>query len=314
MAVKASRVIRVIVIVLFALATSLFLYLLVNNFQFTKGPSVKVHFTSIGDLNNGAWVRKAGLKVGSVTKLEPDVDEKTIIATLVMRPGQIVRTTDKFSLVAKGILGDMYIEQNPGPKESPLAAEGARFEGIPSFNITDLLGGDTMNMITDLAGSLKAVVEVLKANEGALDSTLKDLAAVSRNVRIVTDRAVEITESVPDITNRITSSIETLQATVNDVAVTVESLLAKLEGNLTTTTDDLAVSMRSIREISTEIQGVVTQLTNENSVIAKLGAPATAQSLETTVKNLEAISKGLLSVTRDAEKVVQGISAIFATE
>ena len=46
------------------------LYLLVNNFQFSRGISVRVHFTNMGDLNTGAWgTRKAGIKVGSVTAL-----------------------------------------------------------------------------------------------------------------------------------------------------------------------------------------------------------------------------------------------------
>src|SRR5208337_2768553 len=117
--VKANRVIRVVVIVIVALATATFLYLLMNNFQFTRGISVRVHFTSIGDLNTGSWVRKAGIKVGSVTALTPAPDEKTVIVTLSFRPGQIVRHSDQFALVSKGILGDVYIEQHPGPIDSP---------------------------------------------------------------------------------------------------------------------------------------------------------------------------------------------------
>ena len=81
----------------------------------------------------------------------------------------------------------MYIEQNPGPKDAPQVEEGQLFEGVPSFNITDLLGGDTMGMVTDLAGSLKSVVDTLKRNQGALDSSLKDIAATAKNVRIITD-------------------------------------------------------------------------------------------------------------------------------
>ncbi len=122
---KANRIIRVIVIVIIALATATFLYLLMNNFQFTRGVSVRVHFTSIGDLNTGSWVRKAGIKVGSVTGLTPAPDEKTVIVTLAFRPGQMVRQGDQFALVSKGILGDVYIEQHPGPIDSPPGERGA---------------------------------------------------------------------------------------------------------------------------------------------------------------------------------------------
>jgi ABC-type transporter Mla subunit MlaD len=311
MPVKATRIIRVIVIVLFAVAGSTLLYLLINNFQFSRGVNVMVHFTSVGDLNGGAWVRKAGLKVGSVSRLEPDVDEKTVIATLTFRPGAIVRTADKFSLVSKGILGDMYIEQTPGPKDSPLAESGHRFEGVPAFNLTDLLSGDTMNLVTDLASSIKGVVEILEKNQGVLESSLKDIAATAHNVRIVTDRAVEVTQSVPDMTRQITSAVAQLQATVTEVTETTKKVLANLEGNLTSSGNDLSVSMKAVRETTAQVQSAVAALTAQNALIARLSAPSTSQSLEATLKNLEEVSAGLLTVTRDTEKVVKGISTIF---
>jgi phospholipid/cholesterol/gamma-HCH transport system substrate-binding protein len=311
MALRANRIIRVVVIIIVALATSLLLYLLINNFQFSRGRSVQVHFSSIGDLNAGSFVRRAGIKVGSVTRIEPAADEKTAIVTITFEIGKTVRVADQFALVSKGILGDMYIEQKPGAKDSPIAEDGRLYEGIPSFSITDLLTGDTMGMVTDLAGSLKGIVEILKNNQDALDSSLKDIAATAHNVRIVTDRAVELTRSVPDMTRQITSSIDQLQAAVTDVSVTTQRLMAKLEGNLTTSSDDLAASMKAVRKSSEAIETSVAQLTAQNSVIAKLGSAETAKSLDTTVKNLEQISQGLLTVTKDAQKIVTGIGTIF---
>jgi phospholipid/cholesterol/gamma-HCH transport system substrate-binding protein len=311
MAVRANRIIRVVVIIIVALATSLLLYLLINNFQFTRGRTVKVHFTSIGDLNNGSLVRRAGIKVGSVTRIEPAADEKSIILTLTFETGKIVRTGDQFALVSKGILGDMYIEQKPGAKDAPLVEEGQLFEGIPSFNIADLLTGDTMGMVTDLADSLKGVVQILKNNQDTLESSLKDIAATAHNVRIVTDRAVDLTRSVPDMTRQITTSIDQLQAAVTEVSMTTKRLMAKLEDNLTTSSDDLAASMKAVRRSSEEIQSSVSKLTAQNSVIARMGSADTAQSLDTTVKNLEEISRGLLTVTKDTQKIVTGISSMF---
>ncbi len=314
MAVKANRIVRVIVIVIVAAATSLFLYLLVNNFQFTRGLSVRVHFTSVGDLNTGAWVRKAGVKVGSVTKIQPAEDEKTIIVTLTFSPGKIVREDDQFALVAKGILGDMYVEQKPGPKDSPLAGEGRLYEGEPSFNLTDILGGDTMSSVNDLIASLSEIVKILKNNQETLDQTLKDVAKTAHNVRVVTDRAVEVTNSVPDITKQITDSINELQTTVNDVSDTAHKVLAKLDTDLSSSSADLAASMKSVRQSTEKIQTAVDALTAQGAIIQKLSTPETAKSLETTVKNLQEISQGLLDTTKEAQKVVKGVSDIFETK
>ena len=311
MAVKANRIVRVVIIIIVALATSLLLYLLLNNFQFVRGLTVKVHFSSVGDLANGSLVRRAGIKVGSVHKIEPAADEKSAIVTITFEVGLTVRTGDQFALVSKGILGDMYIEHRAGPKDAPAAEEGQLFEGIPSFSITDLLSGDTVGLVTDLASSLKGVVEILKSNQGTLDSTLKDISRTAQNVRIVTERAVELTRSVPDMTRQITSSMDQLQAAVTDVSVSTKRLMAKLEDNLATSSTDLAASMKAVRKSSEEIQDSVAQLTAQNSVISKLSSADTATSLDATVKNLEEISKGLLTVTKDTQKIVTGIGSIF---
>ncbi len=311
MAIKANRIIRVVIIIIVALASSLLLYLLFNNFQLVRGRTVLVHFSSVGDLANGSLVRRAGIKVGSVHKIEPAADEKSALVTITFEVGLTVRTGDQFALVSKGILGDMYIEHKSGPKDAPVVEEGHLFEGIPSFNLTDLLSGDTMGMVTDLAGSLKGVVEILKNNQDSLESSLKDIAATAHNVRIVTDRAVDLTRSVPDMTQQITASIEQLQAAVTDVSVTTKRLMAKLEDNLTTSSVDLAASMTAVRKSSEEIQSAVSKLTAQNSVISRMGSAETAQSLDVTVKNLEEISKGLLTVTKDTQRIVTGISSIF---
>ncbi|HET6452050.1 MAG TPA: MlaD family protein [Spirochaetia bacterium] len=311
MAVRASRIVRVVFIIVVALAASLLLYLLINNFQFVPGHSVRIHFSSIGDLNNGSFVRRAGVKVGSVTKIEPAPDERSSIVTITFESGKSARDGDQFALVSKGILGDMYIEQRRGAQDAPPVEDGHLFEGIPAFNITDLLTGDTMGMVTDLADSLKGIVQILKNNQDTLDQSLKDIAKTAHNVRVVTDRAVEVTSDVPDITRQITSSVDQLQAAVTDVSTTTQRLMAKLEGNLTTSSDDLAASMKAIRSSSEAIQASVQKLTAQNSVISTMGSADTARSLETTVKNLQEVSQNLLTVTKDTQKIVNGVSSIF---
>ncbi|HET6486457.1 MAG TPA: MlaD family protein [Spirochaetia bacterium] len=313
MASRASRILRVIVIVLLALGTALFLYLLINNFQFTRGRSIRVHFSSVGDLNAGAWVRKSGLKVGSVTRIEPAEDEKTIIVTLTFRPGQIVRTTDKFALVSKGILGDVYVEQNPGPKDSPMATEGMLFEGTAAFNLGDLIGPDVLTMIGQLVDSVKGFVDLLQQNSGTIASALKDLAKTSENLRVVSDRAVAATADLPTMANQIADSIAQLQKTVDELSSAAHRVSVSLEGNITSSSDDLSASMKSIRQASDQINQTVSQLTAQQSVLSKLSAPSTSQSLDVTLRNLQDISTNLLTVTKQAQTILQGVQDIFTS-
>ncbi len=314
MAVRASKIVRVLIISLLAIGTSVLLYLLINNFQFLRGPTIRVHFSSIGDLNVGAWVRKAGMKIGSVSRLEPAPDEKTIIATITLRPGQVARRDDRFALISKGILGDMLIELAPGPKESPVVEQGYLFEGAPAFSLSDLLGGDAMGTITDLVASIKAITDILKRNEGSIDASIRDIEKSAANVRAITESAARIASDVPQASARIAASIARLEQSVDAAAGTTERLLKKLEANLTTGSEDLAASLASLRKASAEIQDTVAKLTVQESVIGTLGSAETSRSITATVRNLEEVSKSLRRVSDDAEKVAAGVREIFQTK
>ena len=56
---------------------------------------------------------------------------------------------------------------------------------------------------------------------------------------------------------------------------------------------------------------MTTQLTAQKSVIATLSSPDVSQSLDVTVKNLEEISKSLLAVSQDTQKIVEGVKVII---
>ncbi len=145
-----------------------------------------MHFSSVGDLNTGAWVRKSGLKVGSVTRIEPAEDEKTIIVTLTFSPGQVVRTTDKFALVSKGILGDMYIEQKPGPKDSSLARKASSSRGPRRSTSPTCSAADAHGMVDRARRQPERHRGHAAEEPGTMECSLKDIAKTAENVRIVT--------------------------------------------------------------------------------------------------------------------------------
>ena len=90
--------------------------------------------------------------------------------------------------------------------------------------------------------------------------------------------------------------------------------VAKLDDDLSSSADNLTVTMETVRQTTKDIQTAVTQLTAQDSVIGTLSSPEISASLETTVKNLEEISKNLLTVTKDTQKIVEGVRGIFETK
>jgi phospholipid/cholesterol/gamma-HCH transport system substrate-binding protein len=313
MQVKASRVVRVFVITLVAIATSVLLYLLINNFQFRRGTTVRVHFNTVGDLNPGAWVRKAGVKVGSVTKVEPAPDEKTVIVSLTFRPGEIVRMGDKFSLISKGILGDVYIEQIPGPKSVPEVQQGHLFEGEPFFSLNDLLGGSGMQLVSDVGSSIKVIGDILRKNEASLNSTIQDIQKTAANARVISENVAAATKSLPELSAQIVSTLQEMDKTLRELQATTDRLASTLEGNLTSGSEDLAASLKSIRKTSNDIQLIVEQLSAKGSVIGTLSSAETSQRVDETLKNLQAISASLLKTSQETEKIVEGVRSVLGS-
>jgi len=132
----------------------------------------------------------------------------------------------------------MLIELTPGPRDSPVVEEGHLFEGAPAFSLSDLRGGDAMGVVGDLVVSIKGITDILRRNESA----------------------ARIALAAPDATARIAASIARLEQTVNAAADATEKLLRKLEGNLTSGSEDLASSLASFRRASADAEKVAAGL------------------------------------------------------
>jgi phospholipid/cholesterol/gamma-HCH transport system substrate-binding protein len=129
MAVKIKSIIRVIIICLLSISAVIFLYLLVNNFQFQMGTTFYIRFDHIGSLMQGAWIRKAGVKIGSITDIKIDEkDQRTVIITFNLFPGQHIHTDSRFVIMSDSMIGDQYIEVIPGTVSAGFAEEGQTFK------------------------------------------------------------------------------------------------------------------------------------------------------------------------------------------
>jgi len=243
--------------------------------------------------------------------VSPAPDGKTVVVTLTFRPGEMVRAGDEFSLVSKGILGDMYIEDVPAPPDSPQVKEGYLFEGTPFFSLNDLLGGDTMQIISDVGSSLKAIADVVKRNEGNIDSIIQDLQKTAANARVVSQDLATATKTLPDLTKQITTSLDGLQKTLDSLNDSTNKMIASLQGTVTTGSKDLEVSLNNIKQTSADIQVMVNKLAAKDSVIGTLSSSETSRSIEETLKNLQEISASLVKASDDVEKVVAGVREIL---
>ncbi|MDA3933087.1 MAG: outer membrane lipid asymmetry maintenance protein MlaD [Gammaproteobacteria bacterium] len=103
---------------LLGLAALLFLALEatdVGNYSAGKSYQIKARFTNIGDLKTRAPVAMAGVTIGDVKSinLDPVTYEAEVVMNIDAKYGALPTDTAA-GIYTKGILGDKYIELDPG--------------------------------------------------------------------------------------------------------------------------------------------------------------------------------------------------------
>ncbi len=87
----------------------------VGSYSAGKAYQVKARFTNIGDLKPRAPVAMAGVTIGDVKSitLDPDTYEAEVVLNIDAKYSELPTDTSA-GIYTKGILGDKYIELEPG--------------------------------------------------------------------------------------------------------------------------------------------------------------------------------------------------------
>ena len=105
-----------------------------------EGTRLSARFDRIDGLSNGADVRIAGVRVGSVTDMR--IDPQTFGAELTMRVDSGLRLPDDTSaeVTSEGLLGGRYVSLVPGGSDKVLADGGRITQTQGSVSLEALLG------------------------------------------------------------------------------------------------------------------------------------------------------------------------------
>ncbi len=195
--------IKVGVLVVVALAVLGGFIFILGNYSFGGGFTVQADFDFVGNLAPGAPVKVAGIKVGRVERISflgGRVDERTKRRVYVRlhlwienRARATVRTDSRVYINTQGILGEQYIEIEPGnpdvegsrewtPDLPPLAGQNPPrtdlvFARLYTFldDITTLLSTEKTTLSTGLneaVTTLKSVNRLLAENHDEIGSVL----------------------------------------------------------------------------------------------------------------------------------------------
>jgi phospholipid/cholesterol/gamma-HCH transport system substrate-binding protein len=216
--------------------------------------AVDAHFKDVAGLDDKSAVRVAGVRVGKVDgiTLRPD---GTAVVHLALDPGVEVREGASAMVRSLGLLGDKYIELQPGAQGAPRLPQGALLEGGSAGGFEDVtklaqdigkdlkelssafaasLGGkqgeEKLNRIVDNIGRLSEVMrEMAEDNQGNINATLTNLKEFSGQMRETLARMDRILEENRGSLKSTVSNADEISEKLKTTADNLNSITGKID-------------------------------------------------------------------------------------
>jgi phospholipid/cholesterol/gamma-HCH transport system substrate-binding protein len=187
-----------------------------GNFSLSSGFTLHVDYAFTGNLQKGAPVKVAGIKVGKVQavdfrggKLDPATNRRVHVRVTVWiedRARDSIRQDAEFFINTAGVLGEQYVEIVPGDDwEGPALAAGAIVKGIDPprtdlvlsrlYEVLDsvsLVLREDRELIRDLlkngAGTVAEVNGLLKDNRAQIATLIDGAGKMAGNAAVTLDK------------------------------------------------------------------------------------------------------------------------------
>ncbi len=204
-----------------------------------RGHRYHVKFDSTAGLNVGAHVRIGGVKVGSVERIDFFEDEvkrkRRVLVTVLIRKDIVLHEKDTFKITMLGLLGDNYVEIEPGPSTARVLKPDGMVEGA------EVIGMDQM---------FKSVQENLGSLREALDEpTIRSFKNSVQNTERISAELAEVLEASG-------TDISATVANLRSSSARLDRMLARNEENFTVTLENLAVMSDDFRATASILRGM----------------------------------------------------------
>jgi phospholipid/cholesterol/gamma-HCH transport system substrate-binding protein len=254
--------------------------------------AVDAHFKDVAGLDDKSAVRIAGVRIGKVDgiTLRPD---GTAVIHLALDPGVELREGASAQIRSLGMLGDKYVELQPGAPGAPRLAQGALLEGVSSTGFDDLT-----KMATDIGKDLKELSSALAGSLGGKQGEEK--------LNRIVDNVGALAEALREMVEQNRGNIDTTLANLKEFSNQMRETLARMDRILEENRANLKSTVTNADEISEKLK---TTADNLNSITGKIdtgqGTIGKLLNDDETHKNL---NDALTSVKTGVESLSQTLS------
>ncbi|HUF77993.1 MAG TPA: MlaD family protein [Thermoanaerobaculia bacterium] len=301
-----SQAVKVGIFALVSLVVLALMVLRIEDVPILGGPrlSVVAEFESVAGLDDKAAVRIAGVRVGRVAGITL-VDRRARVGLAIEQPVELTEGT-RAVISNMGLLGEKYVELEPGPVGGPALPEGAVIPGFAPPSFDDALAkfselGDTLG---DSLGGL--------GGDGDLERLIANLAAVSAEIRSLVEAnrgEIEATlANVERFSGTLAHELPRLTGQVEAVLLRMDRTLAQLEGVLGDSRPDVQETAANLRRLTEDAH---TSVDNLNEVTGRLArGEGTLGKLLTSDEAHDELVSALGSVEAGVETLTSALGGI----
>jgi phospholipid/cholesterol/gamma-HCH transport system substrate-binding protein len=257
--------IKVGIFVIIALALLAYLLLKTEKMPWRKeqGYTIKAQFDNIAGLVSGAEVRVSGFKVGSVQaiNLKPP---KVEVIMLIMQ-GVKIHSDARAAVSTIGLLGEKYIEINPGSQFQPVVGPNGYITGLKPTSIDQMVG-----VLNSIGEEIQNTVEVIRGIVGSEESQSKFYGFLDTFDRLSThlkDLSAENKEKINETFTSIQRLTEELSKSLPDTARNLEELIATTNNITKENKEALKTAIDNFNSISEKLDTTVEQI---NQILEKV--------------------------------------------
>jgi len=297
---------KVGIVVLITVSIAVGFIIFVKGFKPDKGINVFVDYTFSGAIKSGAAVKISGIKVGYVKDVEfmhgkKNKYGKNILVRLHLFIDEKYRDTVRenaiFYITTAGILGELYVEVNPGDFSRKELADNSVVMGVapPRMDLmltqaSQLLDSaskmlnENGDLISDL---LSESYTLIKSTNSIIKENKKKITSVIDSTDILLKNSVKLTSSANDIIGDgryIKNMIYDLSSMVGKVNKKIDPLLSSVDTTLLYANDLLSETNGLLKKNK---ENIVKLLDNSVKLTDK-----TNKTLDTTNKMLDDVYDG----------------------
>ena len=274
---------------------------LLGNFSFRGGTRIRINYDFSGNLQSGAAVKISGIKVGKVEEVrylggEIDADsgkrvQVRVVAFVEDRVKESIRKNAEFFINTQGVLGEQYLEIQPGSWDQPPLDPSHSVEGVNPPR-TDLI-------VARLYEFLDSITSLLKDDKDVIKDFLQSGASVVR--------------TLDDILKTNKAEIGRLLGNVDALSKQAADLLASIKNGVGDSSQ-LRVTLGNIESISASIKRDIDPLIAKAKKaldgvdrVTSVVGPGEREKLQKALDQLVVVGDKAEKMTTDAQSLVADI-------